>query len=190
MYLVSAVGGERFGKVVYSTMRRIMSASVTLPVAIASSLALIGLGGGVYEFLVIDPFWPRRPDIIQLNRGGISRRQFWIPARTAFELALIAALVMAWSLPEVRFWLLVALISHAVMRVWSLLDFVPTALTFERADPETITESTAPLDASESLAATVGHGDLRIHAGGVRSCGAGTLIGHLNWCQLTGDPTR
>jgi hypothetical protein len=51
-----------------------MSASVTLPVAIASSLALISLGGGVYEFLVIDPFWPRRPDIIQPNRGGISRR--------------------------------------------------------------------------------------------------------------------
>jgi hypothetical protein len=25
------------------------------------------------------------------------------------------------------------------------------------------------------------NGDLRIHAGGVRSCGAGTLIGHLNW---------
>ena len=120
-----------------------MSASVTLPVAIASSLALISLGGGLYEFLAIDPFWPRRPDIIQPNRGGISRRQFWIPAHTAFELALIAALVMAWSLPEVRFWLLVALISHAVMRVWSLLDFVPKALTFERADPETITESAA-----------------------------------------------
>jgi hypothetical protein len=98
-------------------MGRIMSASVTLPVAIASSLALISRGGGVYEFLVIDPFWPRRPDIIQPNRGGISRRQFWIPAHTAFELALIAALVMVWSLPEVRFWLLVALISHAVMRV-------------------------------------------------------------------------
>ena len=100
MYLVSAIGGERFGKVVYSTMGRIMSASVTLPVAIASSLALISLGGGVYKFLVIDPFWPRRPDFIQPNRGGISRRQFWIPAHTAFELALIAALVMAWSLPD------------------------------------------------------------------------------------------
>jgi len=62
---------------------------------------------------------------------------------TAFELALIAALVMAWSLPAVRFWLLVALISHAAMPVWSLLDFVPKALTFERADPGTITESTA-----------------------------------------------
>ena len=66
-------------------------------------------------------------------------------------------------------------------RVWSLLDFVPKALTFERADPGTITESTArPLDASAPVAATVGHGDFRIHAGGVRSCGAGTLIGIPN----------
>lgn len=37
----------------------------------------------------------------------------------------------------------VALISHAVMREWSLVDFVPKALAFERADPATITESTA-----------------------------------------------
>ena len=103
--------GERFG--IVST--RIMSASVTLLVAIASSLALISLEGRLYQFLAIDPFWPRRPAIIQPNRGEISRRQFWIPAHTAFELALIAALVMAWSLPAVRFWLLVALISHAAI---------------------------------------------------------------------------
>src|SRR3979490_1503682 len=102
---------------------------------------------------------------------------FWIPAHTMFELALIAALVMAWSLPEVRFWLLVALISHAVMRVWSLLDFVPKALTFERADPETIAESTARRWTRRSLwRLPFGHGDLRIHAGGVRSGGRGTLI--------------
>jgi hypothetical protein len=120
-----------------------MFVSVVLCIAIASSLALTSLGGGLYEFLVIDPFGPRRPDIIQPNRGGISRKRFWIPAHTAFELALIAALVMAWSLREVRFWLLVALISHAVMRVWSLVDFVPKALAFERTDPATITESAA-----------------------------------------------
>jgi hypothetical protein len=70
---------------------------------------------------------------------------FWIPAHTMFELALIGVLVIAWSLSEVRFWLLVALISHVVMRFWSLVDFVPKALAFERADPVTITiiESTA-----------------------------------------------
>jgi hypothetical protein len=112
-------------------------------IAVASALALASLGGGVYEFLVVDPFWPRRPDIIQPQRGGISRRRFWIPAHTAFELTLIAALVAAWSLRDVRFWLAVALISHAVMRIWSFLDFVPKALAFERAEPASVDEAAA-----------------------------------------------
>lgn len=138
------VGGQRSQGVHKVTFNGcVMSSSVVFCLAIASSLGLISLGGGLYEFLVIDPVWPRRPDIIQPNRGGISRKNFWIPAHTAFELTLIVAVVMAWSPPEVRSWLLVALISHAVMRVWSLVDFVPKALAFERADPSNVTESAA-----------------------------------------------
>jgi hypothetical protein len=34
--------------------------------------------------------------------------------------------------------LLVALASHAVMRVWSFVDFIPKAAAFERADPASI----------------------------------------------------
>jgi hypothetical protein len=103
-------------------------------VAIAAALALVSLGGAFYEFTVVDPFWPRRPDLIQPARGGVSRRRFWIPAHTAFELALLAALVALWSEPEPRAWLLVALASHAAMRIWSAFDFIPKALAFERAD--------------------------------------------------------
>ena len=98
---------------------------------------------------------------------------FWIPAHTMFELALIGALVMAWSLPEARFRLLVALISHAVMRVWSLVDFVPKALAFERADPATITESTArrwtAIYAPESILLT-GHGGICIGRNRTQAC--------------------
>jgi len=87
-----------------------------------------------------------------------------------FELALIGALVIAWPLSEVRFWLLVALISHALMRTWSLVDFVPKALAFERAEPVTIVESEARRWTRRSLlAATVGHSDLRIDVGGAHS---------------------
>src|SRR5262249_18385285 len=64
-----------------------MSVLVIVTIGIASSLALVSLGGGLYEFLVVDPSWPSRPDIIQPNRGGVSRKRFWIPAHTAFELA-------------------------------------------------------------------------------------------------------
>ena len=150
-----------------------MYASIVSSIALASSLALISLGGGLYEFLVIDPIWPRRPDIIQPDRGGVSRKIFWIPAHTAFELFLIGTLVMAWSRPEIRFWLLVALISHAVMRVWSLVDFVPKALAFERADPATITESTArrwtAICAPESILLT-GHGGICIGRNRTQAC--------------------
>jgi hypothetical protein len=120
-----------------------MSPFVIGTVVAATSLALILVGGGAYEFLVVDPFWPKRPDLIQPNRGGISRKRFWIPAHVTFELSLIAALVSAWSFAEIRWWLWVALGSHALMRVWSAFDFIPKALAFERAEPGAITEASA-----------------------------------------------
>ena len=48
---------------------------------------------------------------------------------------LIVALIAAWHDADARLALLVALISHAVMRVWSLVEVVPKAVDFEKADP-------------------------------------------------------
>lgn len=120
-----------------------MSTTALALVALAAAMALASLGGGLYEFLVVDPFWPQRPELIQPQRGGISRKRFWVPAHTAFEIALIAALVTAWSEPAVRTLLLVSLASHAVMRIWSAFDFIPKALAFERADPASIDAAAA-----------------------------------------------
>jgi hypothetical protein len=104
-------------------------------IAVATLAAAASLGGGFYEYLVVDPYWPKRPGIVQPTRGGISRRRFWIPAHTVFEVLLIAALVVSWDRTDVRVALLVALASHAVMRVWTLVEFVPKAVAFENADP-------------------------------------------------------
>src|SRR5580692_8555572 len=101
-----------------------------LVVAILSSAIL---GGGVYECLVIDPCWPKRPDLIQPAQGGISRGRFWLPFHITFEIALIFCLIQAWNSPNVRVWLLLALASHAAARTWSAFDFIPKALAFERA---------------------------------------------------------
>jgi hypothetical protein len=109
----------------------------------AECFALMLVGGGFYEVLVVDPAWPSRPDLIQPDRGGISRRRFWMPVHALFELSVIFALVASWAAPAVRWWLLVALIGHAVARVWSFLDFIPKAVAFERADPGSITEAAA-----------------------------------------------
>ena len=112
-------------------------------IAITTLAACVTLGGGLYEYLVIDPFWPKRPGIIQSRNGGVSRVRFWIPAHVAFEVLLIVSLIAAWSDADVRLALLVALVSHAVMRVWSLVDFVPKAPAFEKADPARVDEAVA-----------------------------------------------
>jgi hypothetical protein len=120
-----------------------MSMLTVVLVGVAAGLALVSLGGGLYEFSVVDPAWPRRPDLIQPGRGGVSRRWFWIPAHVAFELTLVAALVATWSSEPVRTWLWVAFGSHAAMRLWSAVDFIPKALAFERADPAAVDEQRA-----------------------------------------------
>ena len=38
-------------------------------IAITTLAACITLGGGLYEFLVVDPAWPKRPGIIQLPKA-------------------------------------------------------------------------------------------------------------------------
>lgn len=112
-------------------------------IATTTLVACVLLGGGLYETVVVDPAWPKRPGIIQAQNGGISRRRFWIPVHTLFEVLLIVALIASWGDAAVRLALLVALVSHAVMRVWSLVDFVPRAVEFEKADPAGIDEAAA-----------------------------------------------
>jgi hypothetical protein len=112
-------------------------------IAITTLAACVSLGGGLYECLVIDPYWPKRPGIIQSRNGGVARARFWIPAHILFEVLVIVTLVVSWSHAEVRVPLLVALVSHAVMRVWSLVDFVPKAVAFEKTDPATVDEAAA-----------------------------------------------
>jgi hypothetical protein len=112
-------------------------------IAITTLAACATLGGGLYEHLVIDPYWPKRPGIIQSRNGGVSRARFWIPAHVVFEVLLIVSLIAAWNDAGVRAALLVALVSHAAMRMWSLVDFVPKALVFEKTDPAKVDEAAA-----------------------------------------------
>lgn len=112
-------------------------------IGLTALVAAWTLGGGFYEFIVVDAVWPRRPDIVVPSRGGLSRKRFWITIHVLFEILLVASLVMAWSVPEVRRFLLIALASHAAMRIWSAFYFIPKALAFERMEPEAISEDAA-----------------------------------------------
>ena len=116
----------------------------TLVLIAATTLAACtALGGAIYEVLVVDPFWPKRPGIIQTQNGGISRVRFWLPAPVIFEVLLLVTLVVTWGDSGVGVALLVALVSHAVMRLWALFDLIPTGGEFERKDPADVDEAAA-----------------------------------------------
>ncbi len=112
-------------------------------IGLAILAAAIEIGGGLYEFIVIDPAWPHRPTLVQPMHGGVSRKRFWIPAHMVFEILLLAALTVAWGDGDVRRWLLLALAAHAAMRLWSAFDFIPKALAFERAEAATFSREAA-----------------------------------------------
>ena len=118
----------------------------TPAVLVIATTTLVGcavLGGAVYEALVVDPFWPKRPGIVQPRNGGISRARFWRPAHLAFDVLLVVSLVAAWGDPAVRAALLVAVAGHVVLRIWSAVDLAPKALVFETTDPADVNESAA-----------------------------------------------
>jgi hypothetical protein len=94
---------------------------------------VVGLGGSLYEHLVVDPVWPRNIVVIQPEQGGVDRKHFWIPLHGALTLALPAALWACWPRRTVRRWLAVALGAYVARRVWTFLYFIPRALRFESA---------------------------------------------------------
>ena len=112
-------------------------------IAVTTLAACISLGGAIYEALVVDPYWPKRPGIIQTHNGGISRVRFWLPVHTVFEVLLVVTLVLTWGDADVGVPLLVALVSHAAMRIWSAFDLIPKAVQFERKDPADVDEAAA-----------------------------------------------
>jgi hypothetical protein len=95
-------------------------------------LGAIGLGGGVYETLLVDAVWPDNPSIIRSGHGGINRVRFWAPVHSFYELALLICLWMVWSVAAARWWTIAALAIHLATRAWSFAYFIPRALRFEK----------------------------------------------------------
>ena len=115
-----------------TSMVQIVPPFAELALLSAIVLGSMGLGGGLYETLLVDPKWPPNPAIVQPSRGGINRGCFWGPSHTLYELALVAATVLVWSDRRPRWWIVSALIIHLAARAWSFAYFIPKALWFEK----------------------------------------------------------
>jgi hypothetical protein len=106
--------------------------TLTIVPLVALTLGAVGLGGGLYETLLVDPVWPRNPAVIQPSRGGLDRKRFWVPVHALFEIALLASAWTAWGEASARLWMVLALSAHFAARVWSFTYFIPRALRFEK----------------------------------------------------------
>jgi hypothetical protein len=104
-----------------------MMAAVFVPLG----LGAIGMGGGLYETLLVDRVWPRQPQLVQPGRGGINRKLFWGPLNGLSGLALVVCVWAVWAEPLARGWALLALACHIGARAWSWAYFIPAALRFE-----------------------------------------------------------
>jgi hypothetical protein len=122
---------------------QVTSVFVVAVLLFALVLGAIGIGGGIYETLIVDRVWPDNLAIIQPRRGGIRRGVFWGPVHTLYELALLVSAWMVWGDTYTRRWIVVALLAHFVARVWSFAYFIPNALRFEKLD--NLTEDQARL---------------------------------------------
>src|ERR1700722_12548745 len=99
---------------------------------VALTLGAVGLGGGLYETLLVDPVWPRNLSVIQPSRRGLDRKRFWGPVHGLFEVALLVSAWTAWSGVAARPWIVAALAAHFVARAWSFAYFIHRALRFEK----------------------------------------------------------
>ena len=97
--------------------------------------AAAGIGGGLYEKIVLVPIWSASPPasfaIIQPDTG-VPLQRFWIPVHAAISVFLVLSLILGWRDPRVRRLLLIGLGSYVVMRGWSFAFFIPEMLAFQQ----------------------------------------------------------
>ena len=106
-----------------------------LSLVFATFCLALAVGGGIYEGLIVNPQWSINPpssfSLVQ-EKTGIPLQKFWIPAHILITLFIVAALFLNWRSPARRNFIIVAVISYIVMRVWSFIYFIPEMLSFQK----------------------------------------------------------
>lgn len=95
----------------------------------------LAIGGGIYEGSVVNPQWSKNPpqslSLVQEDTG-IPLQKFWIPVHIFITVAILLALGLNWKVPTRRTFILIAIASYIVMRVWSFAYFIPEMLAFQK----------------------------------------------------------
>lgn len=92
-------------------------------------------GAQVWETALMVPAWTATPPaslIFFQKPYGLDFKIFWIVIHGIHEMLLITALVFNWRIKKLRNLILLVLIGHIAVRVWTLLYFAPTLIEFQQ----------------------------------------------------------
>jgi hypothetical protein len=92
-------------------------------------------GAQIFETAVMVPKWTADPPEtlrILADKNGASLKTFWIILHSIHEITFILAIAFCWKLDIVRNWLLILLVLHFAVRVWTLVYFAPNIIGFEK----------------------------------------------------------
>jgi hypothetical protein len=101
---------------------------------ITTTVYLLLNGAQIFETAVIVPNWTAAPpESLYLLQGkyGLDLKNFWIAFHSLHELTFIAALVLCWKIKTARRWLILLLVLHIGVRVWTLTYFAPNITAFQ-----------------------------------------------------------
>ncbi|QWT87381.1 transposase [Chryseobacterium sp. PCH239] len=91
-------------------------------------------GAQIFETLLFVPKWASSPpDTLKLlqDENGVSLKFFWIILHSLHEITFILAIAFCWKIDPVRNGLLILLIIHVAVRVWTLAFFAPNIIQFQ-----------------------------------------------------------
>lgn len=96
-------------------------------------------GAQIFETVAVVPKWSDSPPgSFALISGphGIDLKTFWIVFHTIHEITFIIAIYFCWKIDPVRNWLLLLLVIHIGVRVWTLMYFAPNIIEFQKISPD------------------------------------------------------
>lgn len=92
-------------------------------------------GAQVWETALMVPAWTTAPPsslIFFQKPYGLDFKVFWIVTHGIHELIFITALVFNWKIKKRRNLILLVLVGHIAVRIWTLIYFAPTIMEFQQ----------------------------------------------------------
>jgi len=110
---------------------------------IATAAYFLMNGAQLWETAIMVPAWTAAPpESLLFFKGtyGLDFKNFWIIVHSSNEMFLLIALIFNWRFKKRRNFMLLLLVAHISVRVWTLLYFAPIIMEFQAMNVKPMTD--------------------------------------------------